>query len=156
EQAIAARLEDQRLLAGTAGTVRLAHEQLITAWPRLARAVADRRDDLVMQARLERQAADWEHGHGELLGRDATMDASSWLARGGGPGTSRPAVGEYIHASRAALRRRRAGLISLLCVIVVAALAASALAVVAAIQRSDAVSQSRLAQSQSRLAQSEE
>src|SRR5262249_22207845 len=149
-------LEDQRLFAGTVGTVRLAHEQLITAWPRLARAVADRRDDLVMQARLERQAADWKHGHGELLSRDATTDASSWLARGAGTGTSRTAVGEYIRASRVALRRRRTRIASLLCVIVVIALVASALAVVAAIQRSDAVRQSRLAQSQSRLAQSEE
>jgi hypothetical protein len=102
----------------------------------------------VWTGRSASQAADWKHGHGELLGRDATTDASSWLARGAGTGTSRTAVGEYIHASRAALRRRRTGLVSLLCIIVVAALAASVLAVVAAIQRSDAVSQSRLAQSE--------
>ena len=36
------KLEDQRLITGTSDTVRLAHEQLITAWPRLARAVAER------------------------------------------------------------------------------------------------------------------
>ena len=65
EQAIVEKLEDQRLLTGTGDTVRLAHEQLITAWPRLAQAVADRRDDLVLQARIERQANDWKHGHGE-------------------------------------------------------------------------------------------
>jgi hypothetical protein len=52
EQAIVEKLEDQRLLTGTGDTVRLAHEQLITAWPRLAQAVADRRDDLVLQARI--------------------------------------------------------------------------------------------------------
>jgi hypothetical protein len=36
EQAIVEKLEDQRLLTGAGDTARLAHEQLITAWPRLA------------------------------------------------------------------------------------------------------------------------
>ena len=148
EQPIIERLEDQRLVVGTGDTVRLAHERLIAAWPRLARAVADRRDDLLLKARLERQAADWQHGHGELLGRDAVNDATSWLARQAEPATDRAAVGEYVRASRAALRRRRAQLVSLLSVIVVLAIAASLVAVAAVIQRSDAVSQSRLAQSE--------
>ena len=60
EQPIVERLEDQRLVVGTGDTVRLAHERLIAAWPRLARAVAGRRDDLLLEARLERQAADWQ------------------------------------------------------------------------------------------------
>ena len=77
EQAIVEKLEDQRLLTGTGDSVRLAHEQLITAWPRLAQTVADRREDLLLQARIERQANDWKHGHGELLGRDATTAACS-------------------------------------------------------------------------------
>ena len=148
EQPIIERLEDQRLMVGTGDTVRLAHERLIAAWPRLARAVADRRDDLLLEARLERQAADWQHGHGELLGRDATMDARSWLGRQAGPATDHTAVGEYVRASHAALRRRRAQLVSVLSVIVVLAIAASIVAVVAGIQRSEAVSQSRLAQSE--------
>ena len=148
EQPIIERLEDQRLVVGTGDTVRLAHERLIAAWPRLARAVADRRDDLLLEARLERQAADWQGGHGELLGRDAVTDAASWLARQAEPATNRAFVGEYVRASRAALRRRRAQLVSLLSVIVVLAIAASLVAAAAAIQRSDAVSQSRLAQSE--------
>ncbi len=148
EQPIIERLEDQRLVVGTGDTVRLAHERLIAAWPRLARAVTDRRDDLLLEARLERQAADWQHGHGELLGRDAANDATSWLARQAEPAADRAAVGEYVRASRTALRRRRAQLVSLLCVIVVLAIAASLVAAAAAIQRSDAVSQSRLAQSE--------
>lgn len=96
EQEIVGRLEDQRLLAGTGDVVRLAHERLLTAWPRLARVVADRRDDLLMQARLERQAADWQDGHGELLGRDATTAASSWLATRASPGTSHAVISKYI------------------------------------------------------------
>ena len=148
EQPIIERLEDQRLVVGTGDTVRLAHERLIAAWPRLARAVADRRDDLLLEARLERQAADWQRGHGELLGRDAVADAASWLARQAEPATDRAAVGEYVRASQAALHRRRAQLVSLLCVIVVLAIAASLVAAAAVIQRSDAVSQSRLAQSE--------
>jgi Novel STAND NTPase 1/TIR domain len=107
EQAIIEKLEDQRLFTGTGDTVRLAHEQLITAWPRLAQTVADRRDDLLLQARLERQAADWKNGNGELLGRDATATASSWLAGRAEPGTDRSAIGDYIRVSRRALRRRR-------------------------------------------------
>ena len=148
EQPIIERLEDQRLVVGTGDTVRLAHERLIAAWPRLARAVADRRDDLLLEARLERQAADWQRGHGELLGRDAVADAASWLARQAEPATDRATVCEYVRASRAALRRRRAQLVSLLCVIVVLAIAASLVAAAAVIQRSDAVGQSRLAQSE--------
>ena len=85
EQPIAEILEDQRLLVRTIDTVRLAHERLISAWPRLARTVDDRRDDLLLQTRLERKAADWKAGHGELLGREDTKAASAWLARSVGP-----------------------------------------------------------------------
>jgi energy-coupling factor transporter ATP-binding protein EcfA2 len=87
EHVIVEKLEDQRLLTATSDTVRLAHEQLITAWPRLAKSVADRRDDLLLQARIERQAEDWKHGNGGLLGRDAISAASSWLASRAEPGT---------------------------------------------------------------------
>jgi len=143
EQAIVEKLEDQRLLTGTGDTVRLAHEQLITAWPRLAQTVADRRDDLLLQARIERQANDWKHGHGELLGRDAATIASSWLAERAEPGTERSAIGDYIRASRRALRRRRARLVGALSAVVALAVAASVFAVVASQQRSNAEASSR-------------
>jgi WD40 repeat protein/energy-coupling factor transporter ATP-binding protein EcfA2 len=141
EQSIAQRLEDQRLLVGTGDAIRLAHDQLITAWPRLARVVADHRDHLLQQARLERQAADWKQGHGELLGRDATTVASSWLARQAEPGTGQSAVGEYIRACVRASHRRRAQMVSVLSVIVALALVACGLAAWAEIQRSLAVRQ---------------
>jgi WD40 repeat protein len=147
EQAVAGLLVDQRLLIGTADTVRLVHDSLLVAWPRLAAAVAERRDDLVLQARLERQAGDWTSGHGALLDRVGTADASSWLAREAGPGANE-AVREYIRKSARGLRRRRASVISIMSVIVVLALAASATAVVAVIQRSVAVRLARLGQSE--------
>ena len=156
ERVIIEKLEDQRLFVGERDTVRLAHEQLITAWPRLKTAVADCQDDRVLQARLERQATDWEDGKGGLLGRDAVTAARSWLTGRADPGTNHSAVGEYIRASRAALRRRRAQAISVLSVIVALAIVASVVAAMAVIQRSHAVTQSRLAQSESRRAQSEQ
>jgi WD40 repeat protein len=146
EREIVAQLEDQRLLTGTGDTVRLAHERLITAWPRLAAAVDECRDDLLLQARLERQARDWKHGNGELPGRDAARAAASWLQRAEAD-TVRGLVKEYVHAARRALRRRRAGTASLLCLIVTLAVAASAVAVVAVIKSDDAINQSHVAQS---------
>ena len=61
EQEMAEKLQDQRLLVSTGDTVRLAHERLITAWPRLAQALSDHRDDLLRQ----RQPSDHAVGHGE-------------------------------------------------------------------------------------------
>ncbi len=146
EREIVAQLEDHRLLTGTGDTVRLAHERLITAWPRLAAAVADCRDDLLLQARLERQARDWKHGNGELPGRDAARAAASWLQRAEAD-TVHDFVREYVHAARRALRRRRAGTVSLLCLIFTLAVAASAVAGLAVIKGDDAISQSHVAQS---------
>ena len=145
---IVEKLEDQRLLTGTGDAVRLAHEQLITAWPRLAQTVTDCREDLLLQARLERQADDWKHGNGELLGRDAAAAASSWLTGRAEPGTDRSAIGDYIRASSRAVRRRRARAVGVLSTVVALALAASVFAVMARIQSSDAVRQSHVAQSE--------
>jgi WD40 repeat protein len=141
EQPIVEKLEDQRLLVRTGETVRLAHERLITAWPRLARAVDDRRDDLLLQARLERQAADWKGGHGELLGRDGTTAARSWLARQAGPGTNHTAIGEYVRASQAALRRRRAQVVSVIAALAVLTLLAAGTAGYAVYSNSQAVTE---------------
>ena len=132
EQIIAGKLEDQRLLTGDGNTVRLAHEQLITAWPRLAGAIAVSQDDLLLQARLERQARDWKQGNGQLLGRDATAAASAWLAERAEPGTDRSTIDHYLRASRQALRRRRAQIGITISVVLALALVASVLKVIAA------------------------
>jgi len=132
EQVIVGKLEDQRLLTGDGDTVRLAHEQLITAWPRLAETIADSRDDLLLQARLERQARDWKQGNGQLLGRDATAAARAWLTERAEPGTDRSAIEDFLRASRQALRRRRAQVASMISAVVTLAVAASVIAVIAA------------------------
>lgn len=143
EQAITRTLEDQRLLAGL-DTVQLAHERLITAWPRLAAIVADRREELLIQTRLERQAVDWQDGHGALLGRAAAAEASSWLAGRSGPEASPSVIGEYVLASLAALRRRRWVTTVVLAGVMALVVAASAIAVVAVIQWSHARDRNRV------------
>jgi len=147
ERVIVEKLEDQRLLTGAGDTIHLAHEQLINAWPTLAHAVEDRRDDLLLETRIKRQAHDWKVGTGELLGRDATGLAVQWLGRQTESEADQSVVGEYVHASQRALRRRRNRVISVLSVVAALALIASAVAVVAFIQRSNAIDQSRLAHS---------
>jgi WD40 repeat protein len=144
EEAIVEALEDQRLLTGENDTVRLAHEQLITAWPALARMVTERREELLMEARLERQAGDWKHRTGELLGRDALKTAALWHERRAG------AIGEdvtaYIVASKRAVRRRRGVVIGTFATIGTLALVAVLLAAFALLQGSDARNQSHIAQ----------
>jgi TIR domain len=125
ERGVVDELQDRRLLISDGDTVRLTHEQLITAWPRLSRVVQDRRDDLLLEARLSRQAADWVQGNGGLLPRNAVADAAAWLDRQEAAGNDRRVVREYIHASL----RRRWLLVSLVARVV--SLVARALAVLA-------------------------
>ena len=146
EEAIVEVLEDQRLLTGENDTVRLAHEQLITAWPALARTVTERRDELLMEARLERQAGDWKHRTGELLGRDALKTAAPWLERRGRVESNDDVVNEYIVASQRAVRRRRGAVIGTLATIGTLALVAVLLAAFALLQGSNARNQSHIAQ----------
>ena len=158
ERIVATRLEDHRLLVGTSGTadtVRLAHERLITAWPRLRTAVEQHRDDLLAQARIERQARDWRGKRGALLGRGAAEEASSWLERTpDGLATVSDDVRKYIHASWKELRRRRKRLIGTMSAIAALAVVASVIAVIAVIQRSVAITQTQLAQSEQMAAES--
>jgi WD40 repeat protein len=107
EVVIVQKLEDQRLLTGASDSVRLAHERLIVAWPTLAQAVAERQEDMLLQARLERQARDWKEATGGLLGRDAVGTASTWLDHRAGPAIAAGVVGEYVRKSQEALSRRR-------------------------------------------------
>ncbi len=145
EQAIVRKLEDQRLLTGTEDTIHLVHEQLITSWPTLSRAVADRRDELLLQARLERQANDWMQGTGELLGRDAAHVATNWLSKAGAV-SGGGVVGEYIRSSQRAVRRRRRMALGALMVILVLAVFATGVAIFAAVQRTSAIDRSHIAQ----------
>jgi energy-coupling factor transporter ATP-binding protein EcfA2 len=147
EESIVQKLEDQRLLVGTGDNVHLAHEQLITAWPTLKRAVEERHEDLLLQTRIERQANEWKQGHGELLGRDAADSAAEWLSERADADSGRGVVGEYVQVSVRALRRRSARRFALLTLIVALALVASSVAVLAVVKQSDANKQAQLAQS---------
>ena len=139
ETVIVGTLEDQRLLTGTddenvkstGRSVRLAHDKLITAWPTLAKAVQDQREDLLLETRLERQATDWEQQNGGLLDQAATARASEWLDRRAQAEADKGPVGRYVRASRKALRNRRRTRVTVFSVLVVFALVASALAAVA-------------------------
>jgi WD40 repeat protein len=147
EQEIVATLENQRLLTGANDTIRLAHEALITSWPTLAHVVADHRDDLLLQARLERQANDWKSDAGTLLSKEAAGDASHWLSHRADPAVTSPVVSEYISASGAALRRRRRAVIGSMSLIVALALLASGFAVYAGHRNAELRSESHVAQS---------
>ncbi len=148
EKAIVERLEDQRLLTGAtdeSDTIHLAHEQLISAWPTLAKAVAARREDLLLESRLNRQAEDWAAGAGELLGRDAASTASRWSAGQARPGADESNVARYIRASKAALRRRHQIAVGALSIVIALALTAAVVAGYAVTQRNDALAESHVA-----------
>lgn len=129
EQTVVDVLEDARLLTGTGDTVRLVHEQLIEEWPTLAHAVTERRDDLLLRARLERQAKEWQEHVGGLLGRDSEGVARQWLERQEGHAAVEKPIKDYVRSSHIAIRRRQRrtlaaiGLILLLLVVSVGFLA---------------------------------
>jgi len=125
-------LEDERLMTGDVDTVRLAHERLIVAWPTLARVVAARREDFLLQARLERQASDWTVAAGELLGREACTVAFQWLRTRADPVVASGAVGEFVARSKSALSRRRrirGAALSLVCILTIIALGVATYAI---------------------------
>lgn len=79
---------DRRLLTltGTAGDlsrrVDIAHEALITGWPKLRRWVVERREAELTRRRLEAKAEEWVRlgrGSGALLDEIELLDANRWL-----------------------------------------------------------------------------
>ncbi len=98
ERRLVGRLQDVRLLTTDGESVRIVHDRLIEAWPRLAKAVQDRRKDLLFRAQLERQATEWARGDGTefLLGSESTEQAEQLLAVDTNAAT--PAVTEYVAA----------------------------------------------------------
>ena len=82
ERRLVGRLQDVRLLTTDGESVRIVHDRLIEAWPRLAKAVQGRRKDLLFRTQLERQATEWARGDGTefLLGSESTEQAEELLA----------------------------------------------------------------------------
>ncbi|MFE2971561.1 DNA-binding protein [Streptomyces sp. NPDC059340] len=119
-----------RLLTVDDGTVDLAHEALITAWPRLRAWIDETRELLRVQRRLTEDAHSWDQ-----LGRDSgvlyrgTRLAAAREQLSGASLTSLERA--FLHASIAARqgeRRRRRGLVGALAVLVALALVAGAVA----------------------------
>ena len=73
--AMAERLADARLLTIDATTVQLAHEALISTWPRLQGWIDQARDDLRLRERVERACAAWaaEDENSDLLYRGTAL-----------------------------------------------------------------------------------
>lgn len=105
-------LAQARLLVVEGEMVRLAHEALITHWPRAAEQIATDRDDIERRARIEQATANWER-----QGRDGSLllqrglalsEAEDLLARR--RDELPPALVDYVTLSsdtaRAAERRR--------------------------------------------------
>lgn len=87
-----------------------AHESLFSAWPPLAALIENRRDDLLLRARLERRAADWREGgatQSGLLSGLELVQAREWRARNSDMATGD--VASYLDAS--VLRQRRGRMI---------------------------------------------
>jgi serine/threonine protein kinase len=126
-------LVDARLLViegeGEERTIELVHESLIHGWPTLARWLDENRDDAAFLARLRAAAGQWENSgrdEGMLWRGEPAREAHTWHARQRGQLGRRELA--YLEAVRAlatrTVRRRRqtvAGIIAVLCVLLVAA-----------------------------------
>ncbi|PWR23443.1 AAA family ATPase [Zavarzinia compransoris] len=107
-----AALADARLLVVEGEMVRLAHEALITHWPRAAEQIALDRDDIERRARVESAAGTWERQarDGTLLLQKglALSEAEDLLARRGAelPASLADFIALSSETARAAERRR--------------------------------------------------
>jgi WD40 repeat protein/class 3 adenylate cyclase len=147
-----------------APTIELAHEAMLTAWPRLHRWIDAAREDLRTERRLAGAARDWSEAGRDpsfLLQGSRLEQAESWEAGSGLAIT--PEEREYLEASRAERERRTADeevraaheqelerrsfrrLRALVAVLAAAALIAVGLTVFATSQRGRAESQERTA-----------
>jgi WD40 repeat protein/class 3 adenylate cyclase len=92
-----------------APTIELAHEAMLTAWPRLHRWIDDARDDLRTERRVAGAARDWieaDRDRSFLLGGSRLEQAEAWQEGSGLAAT--PEEREYLDASRAERERRTA------------------------------------------------
>jgi WD40 repeat protein/class 3 adenylate cyclase len=92
-----------------APTIELAHEAMLTAWPRLHRWIDAARDDLRTERRVAAAARDWIEADRDpsfLLGGSRLEQAEAWQEGSGLAVT--PEEREYLDASRAERERRTA------------------------------------------------
>jgi WD40 repeat protein len=124
------RLARARLVTLDHGTVDLAHEALITAWPRLAGWIDEEREQLLVHRRLTEAARTWDglgRDPGALYRGTRLATAEEQLANA----SLTPPERAFLTASTAARRgerRRRRGLVGALATLLVLALVAGAAA----------------------------
>ncbi|MFC5253575.1 helix-turn-helix domain-containing protein [Streptomyces nigrescens] len=156
--AVLDRLADRRLIALDDGKVSLAHEALITAWPRLQSWINEERDRLRLHRRLTRDATTWhdlDRDPGALYRGSRLVQAEETFT---GPGHEalNPQEASFLDASitagRRHERRTRYAVITLVTLLVCALLAMG----IAFQQRSDAEEQRQVAVSRQYAAQSGE
>lgn len=154
-QTVIERLGAQRLLTfdqdpdtGQA-TVEVAHEALISAWPRFAMWVEEARDDLRTRERLAMAAREWEESDRDpsfLLSGSRLVQISTWASTSSVDVTG--LEGDYLEQSVAAekARRRRTSRTRRLVVagVATAVLGVTALGVVAFTQRQANAEQARI------------
>jgi WD40 repeat protein len=147
-----------------APTIELAHEAILTAWPRLHRWIDTAREDLRSERRVAAASREWAQANWDpsfLLSGSRLEQAESWQADSGIAVT--PEEREYLEASRVERERRKAEeaareaheqelerrsyrrLRALVAVLAVAALVAAGLTVFATSQRGRAQEQERRA-----------
>ncbi|MEU3994043.1 helix-turn-helix domain-containing protein [Streptomyces platensis] len=156
--AVLNRLAHSRLLTLDDGHVRLTHEALITAWPRLHSWITDERDRIRLHRQLTRAAAAWQEldrDPGALYRGTRLVQAEETFA-GAGQDSLNPLEAVFLHASISAGRRherRTRRTMGTLAALLVCALLAMGIAFQ---QRSDAEEQRRVAVSRQYAAQSGE
>ena len=154
-EGVVARLTEARLLT-TGGPpteerwVEVSHEALIREWPRLHRWVEDDRAGLRIHRRLTAAATEWERldrDEGALYRGAQLAEAAGWAERH--PGFANPVERAFLEGSLAAedaqRRHRRHRLQLVAASLAIGLVVASALAVTASVQRSEAQEQQRLA-----------
>jgi len=83
---VANALVEARLLTIDRNTIQLAHEAIITSWPRLRDWINDSREDLRIQQRIERASAEWLESdrNPDLLYRGTPLTAArDWQSKRG-------------------------------------------------------------------------
>ena len=131
EKALVSRLQGVRVMTADTTSVRLVHDRLIEAWPRLAEAVDRRREEIQFRSRLDSRAAAWDRNGRRaefLLGSETTAQADQMLKSDAG---FDPVVKEYVSASgrsHARRRRVRTAIASTLTFLTIAALVSAGIA----------------------------
>lgn len=104
-QAVLAAYVAARLLTSDRGQVQIAHEALLTAWPRMRDWVDADREGLRTHGRLTDAARRWADGNGDsdLLWRGAALETvNRWLAEAPSAPDLTAMEEQFLHSSRAA------------------------------------------------------